>query len=254
MSTIDLPDGGYAYVPGVFQYSAGVRALPGFRIERVRFTRLVPLGDGFTRIAALLRAAGRPLTAFCACELRSPAPFTEAGFRAFNQDYTGVLREWGLLENGANPVARSNVCPEIDPPAEPSFHAFCYAVPDAASGGEAAPSWAVAGSGEVPEGQANYRDHIVALGDTSVDGMRAKARFVLGEMERRLGLVGGGWASVTDVQVYTVFDIHPFLADEVVRRGAAAHGVTWHFARPPVVGLDFEVDCRAVGTERVVAV
>jgi hypothetical protein len=39
-----------------------------------------------------------------------------------------------------------------------------------------------------------------------------------------------------------------------VRRGAAAHGVTWHFARPPVVGLDFEVDCRGVGTDRVVAV
>jgi hypothetical protein len=67
-------------------------------------------------------------------------------------------------------------------------------------------------------------------------------------------LVGGGWGSVTDVQVYTVFDIHPFLADEMVRRGPATHGVTWHFARPPVVGLDFEVDCRAVGTERVVAV
>ncbi len=250
MTTIDLPGGGYAYMPGVFQYSAGVRALPGFRIERVRVSRLVPLGDGFVRIAAFLRAAGRPLTTFCACELRSPAPFTEAGFRAFNQDYTGVLREWGLLESGANPVARSNVCPEIDPPAEPAFHAFCYAVPDAG----AAPSFVVAGSGEVPEGKANYHEHIVAPGDTSVDGMRAKARFVLGEMERRMAAVGGGWSSATGVQVYTVFDIHPFLADKVVRRGAAAHGVTWHFARPPVVGLDFEVDCRAVATERVIAV
>ena len=249
MSTIDLPGGGYAYVPGVFQYSAGVRALPGFGIERVRFARLVPLDDGFMRIAALLRAAGRPLTAFCACELRSPAPFTEAGFRAFNQDYTGVLREWGLLESGGNPVARSNVCPEIDPPAEPAFHAFCYAVPEAG----AAPSFVVAGSGEVPEGKANYHAHIVAPGDTGVDGMRAKARFVLAEMERRMAAVGGGWSSATGVQVYTVFDIHPFLADEIVRRGAGAHGVTWHFARPPVVGLDFEVDCRAVGMERVVA-
>ena len=109
MSLRELPDGGYAFVPAVMQYSAGVRALPGFRIERVRFARLVTLRDGFARIAGLLRAAGRPLTAFCACELRSPAPFTEAGFRAFNHDYTGVLKEWGLLESGANPVARSNV-------------------------------------------------------------------------------------------------------------------------------------------------
>jgi hypothetical protein len=253
MSLRDLPEGGYAFVPAVMQYSAGVRALPGFRIERIRFASLLPLRDGFARIAALLRAAGRPLTAFCACELRSPAPFTEAGFRAFNQDYTGVLREWGLLETGANPVARSNVCPEIDPPSEPSFHAFCYAVPDTAAHGNAAPSFVVAGSGEVPEGHVSYRDHIVALDDTSVEGMRTKARFVLGEMERRMAKVGGTWSSTTGVQVYTVFDIHPFLADEVVRRGAAAHGLTWHFARPPVVGLDFELDCRAVPTEHVVA-
>lgn len=249
MSLQELTSGGYAFVPAVMQYSAGVRALPGFRIERVRFARLLPLREGFARVAAILRAAGRPLTAFCACELRSPAPFTEAGFRGFNGEYAAVLGEWGLLENGANPVARSNVCPEIDPPSEPSFYAFCYAVPDAAADA----SYVVAGSGEVIEGRPTYRESIVAPGDTSVDGMRAKARYVLGEMERRMGLLGGGWASVTDMQVYTVFDIHPFLADEVVRRGAAAHGVTWHFARPPIVGLDFEVDCRAVATERVVA-
>ena len=249
MNLREVPDGGYAFIPAVMQYSAGVRALPGFRIERVRFASLQTLRDGFACVAALLRAAGRPLTAFCACELRSTAPFTEAGFRAFNHDYAGVLREWGLLESGANPVARSNVCPEIDPPTEPSFHAFCYAVPDAS----AAPSFVVAGSGEVTEGQATYHEHIVAPGDTSMDGMRAKARFVLGEMERRMAALGGAWSHATAVQVYTVFDIHPFLADEVVRRGAAAHGVTWHFARPPIVGLDFEMDCRGVATERVVA-
>jgi len=248
MTTIDLPGGGYAFVPGVFQYSAGVRALPGFRIQRVRLARPLPLHAGFDRIAALLHAAGRPLTAFCACELRSPAPFTEAGFRAFNQDYAGVLQDWGLLATGANPVARSNVCPEIDPPPVPSFHAVCYTIPDAA----AAPSFVVAGSGEVPEGQPTYHNHVIAPGDTSPAGMRAKARFVLAEMERRMAALGADWPSATDVQVYTVFDIHPFLADEVVRRGAAAHGLTWHFARPPIVGLDFEMDCRAVATEQVV--
>jgi hypothetical protein len=182
MTTIDLVAGGYAFVPGVFQYSAGVRALPGYRIERVRFARLLPLRDGFARIASMLRGAGRPLTAFCACELRSPAPFTEDGFRAFNQAYAGVLGEWGLLASGANPVARSNVCPEIDPPADPAFHAFCYTVPNP----DAAPSFVVAGSGEVPEGKATYHEHIVAPGDVSADGMRAKARFVLGEIGRRM--------------------------------------------------------------------
>ena len=248
MTTVELTEGGYAYAPGVFQYSAGVRALPGYRIERVRFARLVPLRDGFERIAAMLRDAGRPLTAFCACELRSPAPFTEDGFRAFNRDYAAVLRAWGLLASGANPVARSNVCPEIDPPMEPAFHAFCYAVADVL----AAPSFVVAGSGEVPEGQTTYRDHVIAPGDTSAAGMRAKARFVAGEMQRRMALLGADWSVVTATQAYTVFEMGGFIADEIVRRGAMAHGLTWHFARPPIVGLDFEMDCRCVAVERVI--
>src|SRR5258708_3655484 len=73
-------------------------------------------------------AGGRPLAAFCACELRSPARFTEDGFRAFNEVYAGTLKRWGVMTGDANPVARSNVCPAIDPPAEPSFHAFCFTV------------------------------------------------------------------------------------------------------------------------------
>ena len=77
--------GGYRYVPGVMQYSAGVAAMPGYEIVRVRFRRPVPLDAGFARIERLIGDAGRPLAAFCACELRSPAPFTEAGFRAYRR-------------------------------------------------------------------------------------------------------------------------------------------------------------------------
>jgi hypothetical protein len=36
-----------------------------------------------------------------------------------------------------------------------------------------------------------------------------------------------------------------------VRRGTARNGFTWHFARPPVEGLDFEVDCRGAPIELV---
>ena len=245
-TTTDFPAGGYRYIPGVFQYSAGVAALPGLRIERVRFAEPIPLAAGFTRIAQTLRAANRPLTAFCACELRSPAPFTEAGFLSFNQHYVTTLGSWGLLADGANPVARSNVCPEIDPPGEPSFHAFCYTVP-----ADAPPSFVVAGSGEALEGRATYRDHIVRRGDTSPDGLRAKAEYVLGEMERRMAALGAAWADTTGVQIYTVHDIHPFLPDELVRRGAARQGITWHYNRPPVLELDYEMDCRGVHIERV---
>ena len=145
-------------------------------------------------------------------------------------------------------MARSNVCPAIDPPAEPSFYAFAYTerAPDAE------PSFVVAGSGEAPEGRGNYRDHIIRLGDTSPSGLREKARFVLGEMERRLSTMGFGWADTTAAQVYTVHDIHPFMADEIVRRGAARAGLTWHYTRPPIEGLDYEMDCRGVSDERIV--
>jgi hypothetical protein len=246
--SVEFAAGGYRYLPGVMQYSAGVAALPGHEIVRVRFRRPVALAAGFERIAALIEAAGRPLTAFCACELRSPAPFSEDGFRRFNEAYVGRLETWGVYRDGVNPVARSNVCPEIDPPAEPSFHAFCFTT----TATPAAASFAVAGSGEVPEGKPSYRDHIVRPGDTSPDGLRQKARFVLGEMERRMAALGVGWADTTAVQVYTVFDLFPFLADEIVARGAATHGLTWHFDRPPIVGLDYEMDCRGVAIERVV--
>ena len=246
-TTVDFAPGGYAYVPGVFQYSAGVRALPGRRIVRARFRRVVPLAEGFQRIGAFLDARGLARTAFAACELRSPAPFDEAGFARFNRAYVGVLRDWRIVADGANPVARSNVCPEIDPPAEPGFHAFCFAAP----GDGAGPSFAVAGSGEVPEGMGNYRDHIVRPGDVSAAGLRAKAEYVVGEMARRMAAMGAGWADATAAQVYTVHDMHALMPALLVPAGAAAHGATWHFCRPPVVGLDFEMDCRGVAEEVV---
>ncbi len=239
--------GGYAHVPGVAQYSGGVVALPGFRIRRVRFATVVPLDAGFRRAAEVIQAAGRPLAAFCACELRSPAPFTEAGFAAFNGTYQGTLADWGVMRDGVNPVARSNVCPEHAPPAAPGLHAFSFTVPESA----AAPSFVVAGSGESQEGHATYRDHVVALGDTSVAGMRAKAGFVLGEMGRRMGVLGVGWADVTTAQVYTVHDIHPLLGVEVAAAGALRGELVWQFCRPPIVDLEFEMDCRGLEDETV---
>ena len=249
MSIRAFAPGGYRFIPAVSQYSGGVVAEPGLRIERVRFARVVPLAEGFAAIEAHLASIGRPVGAFCACELRSPAPFTEEGFRAFNAVYIETLKRWRLMEGDVNPVARSNVCPEIDPPSEPGFHAFAYTVPDAS----AAPSWIVAGSGEAPEGRGDYRDHTVARGDTSTEGLRAKARFVLDEMQRRMAALGQDWSGATAVQVYTVHDFHPFVADELVRRGAMRSGLTWHFNRPPVRELEYEMDCRGVPLERVIA-
>src|SRR6516164_7163660 len=244
-STVDFAAGGFRFIPGVFQYSGGVAALPGHAIERVRFQHPVPLAKGFEQIERFVTQAGRPLTAFCACELRSPAQFTEEGFRAFNESYVVTLQKWRLFDGKVNPVARSNVCPEIDPPAQPSIHAFSFTMPAA----DAAPTFVVAGSAEAREGGTSYRERIVRFGETTPDAMREKARYVLGEMERRMADLGFTWSDTTATQVYTVHDLHPFLADEILRRGAGRGGLIWQYARPPVEGLEYEMDCRAVSRE-----
>jgi hypothetical protein len=241
-----FPAGGYRFMPYAFQYSGGVVAEPGFRIERARFARLLPLAAGFDAVEAYLARLGRPPTAFCACELRSPGQFTDAGFIAFNRQYVQRLEAWGTFRDDVNPVARSNVCPEVAPPATPSFYAFSYTVPGEGGG------FVAAGSGEAREGPDSYAERIVACGDQSTEGMRAKARLVLDVMEERMGALGKGWADATETQLYTVFPIHSLLADEFVRRGAVPGGLSWHYARPPVEGLDFEVDVRGVSRELVI--
>ncbi len=247
-SVEDFTAGGYRFIPGGFQFSGGVAAARGYEVKRFRFRSPVPLVEGFARIEKTIMGAGRPLTAFCACELRSPAPFSEQGFRAFNEAYVVTLKKWGVFDGKVNPVARSNVCPAIDPPAEPCFHAFSFTVPSAAT----AASFVISGSAEARGGEASYRERIVRFGETSADAMHEKARHVMDEITLRLGLFGVGWREATATQIYTIHDIHPFMAEEIVRRGAARSGMTLHYARPPVLDLEFEVDCRSVRVEEMI--
>jgi len=237
--------GNYRFIEGVFQYSGGVAALDGYEIVRAQFRRAVPLAEGFGIIDRHLREADRPRTALCACELRSPAPFSEAGFRTFNEGYVGRLADWGIVVGGVNPVARTNVCPATEPPDEPVLHAFCYTRRTAS----AAVSFVISGSGEAPEGRSNYRDHIVRPGDTSREGLREKVQYVLNTMELRLSALGARWIDTTHTQVYTIHDIYLLLASDLVKSGAARRGFTWHFDRPPVEGLDYEMDCRSTVSE-----
>jgi len=236
-------DGSYAFLEGVFPYSQGVVAMPGFAIERARFARPVPVAQGFDFIANYLKQIQRPLTALCAAELRSPKPFTFAGFDDFNQGYVAVLEEWGLYRGGKNPVARSNVAPEMDPPAEPCFHAFSYTVPSKETG-----SFVVAGSGEWPEG-GRFPEDIVARGDVSPSGMAKKADWVLGMMDSRLKGLSVSWDRATVTQLYTVEKIENLV--KKIQKHIRPSCLTWHYCRPPVAGLEFEMDLRGVAVERV---
>jgi hypothetical protein len=237
-----LADGGYDFLEGVYPYSQGVIARAGFALERVQFPRVLPLAEGFAAIAAHLEALGRPRVALCAAELRSPRPFSFTGFGEFNRGYVAVLEDWGLVRGKLNPVARSNVAPAVAPPAEPGFHAFCYTVPAERAPGD----FVVAGSGEWPEG-GRFPQDIVARGDASAAGLGRKVEYVLGAMEARLADLGARWRDATATQVYTVRDFHSCVADIAARAGA---GLVWHYCRPPIEELEFEMDLRRVTTER----
>jgi hypothetical protein len=242
-------DGGYRYIKAVFQYSSGVAAEPGFAIERARLERPLPLAAGFAAVEAYLHAIGRPSTAFAACELRSAAPFSEQGFRDFNREYVQTLARWGIYKDEVNPVARTNVCPAYDAPAEPVLYAFSYTVPapNATRG-----SFIIAGGGEARDGAGTFAERTVRHGETSPEAMREKVQFVVAEMQRRLAALGFSWKDALSTQAYTVQDIGALVGPEIAARGAAEGGLAWHFARPPVLGLEYEMDVRGAARELLI--
>jgi hypothetical protein len=240
--------GGYRYIPAVFQYSAGVAAEDGFELERVRFITPVPLAEAFARVEDHLKAIGRPLTAFAHCELRSPSPFNDQGFIDFNKHYVQTLERWGIYKDGVNPVARTNVCPMYGEPSTPSMFAFTYTMPVAKPGRR---TFMLAGGGDARSGSEPYRERIVRFGDTSPEGLREKVTFVIAEMERRLKLLGFGWSDAVSTQAYTVQNIGHLVGEELARRGAIASGLVWSYVRPPVIGLEYEMDVRGIARELI---
>jgi hypothetical protein len=244
--------GGYRYIKAVFQYSAGVAAMPGYEIERARFMKPLPLREAYPAVEAHLKALGCPSTAFAACELRSPDAFTEQGFYEFNKVYVQTLERWGIYREGddaLNPVARTNVCPMYLKPSEPVMHAFSYTVP--AQRGSARRSFITSGGGEARGGSGSYAERIVRLNDTSPEGLREKAAFVFAEMERRLTLLEFSWADAVSTQVYTVQNIGHLVGELMASRGACEGGLAWHYAKPPVIGLEYEMDVRGAAREIV---
>ncbi len=241
MQLVEHPAGGFAFLPGGPPYSAGVVALPGFEIVRATLQRPLPYQSGFALIDHHLEAIGRPATALCAIELRSPKPWSLEDFGVFNAGYRVELESRGVLIDGTNPVARTNVAPAYTPPDEPSLYAFSYTIPSATNGR----TFVIAGAGDLDE------HGIIAEGQTSPDAMRTKASFVMDVMLQRLAALGCSVDDVTSMAVYTVHSPLDFLADTLFAPlgAAAVHAFHWYYSRPPVIGLEFEVDMRGVRQE-----
>ena len=241
--------GNYHYLKGIEPYSSGVVAEEGYEIIHATLRRPLPWREGFARIDALLREAGRPRAALCGVELRSPAPFTRQGFIDFNRGYVELLAKWGLLLGEDNPIARTNVAPTFAAPAEPSLYGCSFTEPATTPGPR---TFVVAGAGEL-RGGTLLEAPVVRPGDPSPEGMREKAGYVMRVMSKRLEGLGMAWAGVTAIDLYTAYPFQDWLREIVLETTgeAAIHGVRWFPSAPPIDELDFEMDVRGVRVEIV---
>ena len=239
---------GFAYLPGdPYPFSNGVVALDGHALTRVRLRKPLPLAEGLAFAASFIAAQGRPLASMAACELRSPAALSPTDFVSFNANYVGLLRANGFGAETGFPVGRSNMAPLFSPPATNVLFAFTYTVLGNTDGNASGPDFLISGKPEI----ADDPPGIVAPGDVSPAGMAIKASHVIVELERRVQALGGRWTDITGAQAYTIHSLDSVM-DILRSSGLAGVGLSLFPAYPPVVGLDFEIDVRSIGTERAV--
>ncbi|WP_214368701.1 hypothetical protein [Pseudonocardia sp. H11422] len=233
--------GTYRYLPAIDPYSSGLAAEPGYEIIGLRFADPPPVVDGFARLDDECTRRGLPSSALAGIELRSPAPFAFGAFDEFNETYRQLLAERGLLQNGVNPIARTNVVPVRSAPVQPVLLSAFLVRPATGAGGA---DFVVAGGGEI---DGLDPDAIVARGDVSETGLAKKADHVIDEMRARLAGLGKDPASPTLVNVYTTHEI-PGLSQMLLDRLPAVgrHGFVRWLTRPPVVEVEFEMDLRRV--------
>ncbi|MGH7840913.1 MAG: 2-amino-5-chloromuconate deaminase CnbZ [Candidatus Binataceae bacterium] len=240
--------GDYTFIRGIGPFSAAVRARPGFAIVHATFHPFASLAEGYLRIERHLSNLNRPIAALCGIQLRVPRPLSRAGFDEFNRPYIERLRDsWGLEVDGANPVTRTNVAFEVNPIAEPALASFFYTVPAA----DASVTWVLSGVPEIASREGGVK--IVAPGDTSLEGLRQKTECILAVLDRHMAELELSWSQATAINLYAVHDLHPLMASLLLPTlgDAARRGITRHYARPPVTGLELEIDACAVIREEI---
>lgn len=241
---IPRPGGGLRFLPGSPVFAGGAVAEPGFAIVHALLSRWLPLEQGYALVERHLEAAGRPMQALCGMQLRLPRQLSAEEFTAFNAPYVERLQRWAVLHEKLNPVSRTNVSPAAAAPAEASLHAFSYTV--AYSGSMKTFTM----SGMVERGPGGST---IAEGDDSPEGMKRKFAHVIGTVTERIAELGFLWSDATHVELYTGAEVPGAFATLAARApGALPRGIRWHHGRPPVVGLDLELEARAVLREEVV--
>jgi hypothetical protein len=242
---IDQPEGGFRFLPGTQVFAGGAVAREGFEIVHAVLKPWLPLDQGYALIERHLGVLGRPMRALCGMELRLPRQLSMDEFRAFNQPYVQRLIEWGLLVEGRNPVSRTNVAPAVEPPEVPSLHGFSYTM----RSGAPITTFVMSGITEIGPGGP------VAAGDTSLAGMREKMTFVIRAVTNRLRELGLTFHDASQVEVYLAEATDAVLAQVLIPaiEEPARRGLRWHFGRPPITGVEVELEARGVLREILLA-
>ena len=133
-------------------------------------------------------------------------------------------------------------------PAEVTLYAFSYTAPVDA---EAAASFVIAGAGEIRDQADLTPVGIVRAGETSPGALREKAECVIEVMSARLAGVGAEWSQATETNLYSVWPVHEIGVELVLPRLGAAgvHGLVHYHSRPPIAGIEFEMDVRSVARQ-----
>jgi hypothetical protein len=239
--------GNFRFIPGGL-FSQGVAALEGSELHRVRFLRPQPLQEGFRQIAAFLQKKGRPLAALAACELRSPAPLARSDFEQFNRDYIELLASFGFSARPPYPIGRSNLAPLYSPPTEPSLFAFTYTAPVKRASEVRPVDFFISGK---PENIDSEPGGIFGGADVSADGLKSKAAYIIQALRERVLQLGAEWSSITASQIYTVHPVEAVVSSVFADSGLTNVGLTLFPSYPPVRGMEFEIDVRAVRRELV---
>jgi hypothetical protein len=214
---------------------------PGYEIVHAVLQRPLPYPQAFPFIERHLTTLGRPRTALCGVELRVGKQYTREQLLApdgFNARYGAVLKEWGLLVNDMGCTTRVNIATELAPSVDQVLFAFSYTVPAP----DAPPTFVTSGTPHA---------RTLRPGETSLEALREKTADSFASVAQRVAGLGVGWEHATEVRVYCVYDLFPWLKAEVLDRigPAALHGVVWSYGTPPSEGTDVEIDARGIRTE-----
>jgi hypothetical protein len=138
----------------------------------------------------------------------------------------------GLVVDGLLPATRTNVAAAISGVVEPSVYGIHYTVP----GDRGRPAFVMSGVAE--EKPADLQSMLTSI---------------MTVLSARMAELGVKWDDATKTQLYGIDDVQGLLADHVLRNlgPAAIHGIHWFPSRPPIEGLNLEIDVRSAGMELV---